>query len=204
VQFPVRVHDSKKLVQVEFLSRGLTDEDVERWTQALEPGSNAEQFDAVELIESALAKCVLARQKGRFVKSVREILAKLRENQRAELLGVFSVSAPWLLGGQTAAFCQFRRTWCNHVVFDFLSVHPRLLGPRPREVTGLGTALLARLSLLVAELKVPMVWAETTDLSVGYYAGLFDLQNLGDLLTLDAKGFEHRFKTLIAGQHGKR
>jgi len=162
---------------------------VEDWKAELSAASSQKELDAVEFLECAAAKFALYEQKGRTVRSIDELRERIRQDENAELLAVISVSAEWYCGGRVAGFCQFRRTWCNNVVFDFLSVRPELLVPATRHVSGLGTALLYRLALVANDLNAGIVWAETTDTSAHFYAHLFGHSPVSDLVVVKSSDF---------------
>ncbi len=97
--------------------------------------------------------------------------------------------ADWYAEGQVLAMCEFRRTWCNNIVFDFLAVRPDLLDKEPLPISGLGTALLRLLSHVARRLDVETVWAETTSTSVGFYRKALDRNDFRDLLTMSRSEF---------------
>jgi hypothetical protein len=188
VQFPIFFQNEIRAIRV-VLDRPLTAQHVDQWQGSLGHENGGEQVDACELMQNAVAKLRLYENGGRLISSVAELRAGMAENGEADLLGVLTVSAPWLLDGELAAFCQFRRTWCHNLVFDFLSLHPTLLGSGARPVKGLGTALLGALTRLVTELKVVQVWAETTETSVHFYRKIFGIPKLRDVLIIEAAEF---------------
>jgi hypothetical protein len=159
------------------------------WNAVLDAGSDERQRDAVEFLKSAVSKWALYEHKARVVRSFDELVSRVKRDEKGEVLGILTASAPWYRNGAVAGFCQFRRTWCNNVVFDFLGVNPKLLMQPTREISGLGTALLYRLALIARELKARLVWAETTDTSADYYAKLFALPSIADLLVVEAQLF---------------
>ena len=172
---------------------------VREWSAALDAESTGPQRDTVEFLESAASKWGLYEGKERVVRSADELRARVERNQRSEVLGVLTAAAPWC-DGAIVGFCQFRRTWCNNVVFDFLGVHPSLLMPATREISGVGTALLYHLALIATELKAEFVWAETTDTSASFYANLFARPSIADLLVINAPEFFEPLASAIETQ----
>ena len=145
------------------------------------------QRDAAEFIESVVEKWALYHRKKRLARSSKELHERVKHEEKAEVLCILTASAPWYRGGALAGFCQFRRTWCNNVVFDFLGVHPNLI--ETREISGVGTALLMGLASVAMELRAGFVWAETTDTSISYYERIFNLPSRSDLVLIDTKQF---------------
>jgi hypothetical protein len=73
--------------------------------------------------------------------------------------------------GRLLGKLMLRRTWCHHLFVDFLYTHPDLAGKHMR-VGGVGKALLQGACALARDLKIPLVWAEATQGSRGWYEGL--------------------------------
>jgi len=70
-------------------------------------------------------------------------------------------------GSCLASFvAPFGRTWCNHIVLDFLAAHPATLG---RGYGGIGTALLYSVAEVAGKIGAPLVWGEATALSAPFY-----------------------------------
>ncbi|HEV7406453.1 MAG TPA: hypothetical protein VGO11_26115 [Chthoniobacteraceae bacterium] len=188
MQVPVRARSGEKSIQIGF-AKDVPASWLQDWNGSLtNRGGVDRQLDAIEYLESVINKWAFYRRKDRVVRSEEELRRRLATRE-SELLGVLVASAPWFQGGTVAGFCQFRRTWCHHIVFDFLGVHPLLLVPETREISGLGTALLYRLAMVAMELQTENVWAETTDLSANFYANLFGLPSLQDVLFISTPQF---------------
>lgn len=188
MELPVRARDAVKSITIDFAD-AVPAALVGEWSAELPVESTGPQRDAVEFLESAASKWALYEHKERIARSAEELRARVEQDANAEVLGVLTASARWYRDGGVAGFCQFRRTWCNNIVFDFLDVHPQLLVPATREISGLGTALLYRLAVVAMELNAGLVWAETTDTSAHFYARLFRSPVAGRL----ARGQSWRF-----------
>jgi hypothetical protein len=67
------------------------------------------------------------------------------------------------------AWC--RRTYCNHLVLDFLMVHPDATG-KANGYGRLGLSMLLALSWLSRRIKSPLLWGEATKSSAGFYEGV--------------------------------
>ena len=199
MKLPVRARNAVKSISIDFTS-AMPPALVGEWDAALPSESTGPQRDAVEFIESAVSKWALYERKERVVRSAGDLQARVEMDEQVEVLGVLTASARWYREGGLAGFCQFRRTWCNNVVFDFLGVHPELLVAETREISGLGTALLYRLAIVAKELNAGLVWAETTDTSANFYARLFDLTELSDLLVIRSAEFYEPLASAIEAQ----
>lgn len=182
---PVRAENVRKEVDCDFTER-FDDSFVDDWAASLDARSSPNQRDAVEFCQSVASKWAAYEQRGRIVRSQRELAERCRKDATAESLGVLVAQAAWYAPERVLAFCAFRRTWTHNLVFDFLAVHPKLLGRTARPISGLGLALLYRLAEVARAIGAVNVWAETTDTSVDFYKRLLQLDQLGDLLIVDA------------------
>jgi len=101
--------------------------------------------------------------------------------------------------------CNFRRTWCNNIVLDYLTVHPAIVRRLPKHaknapppIRGVGLALFYFLSTLAVELNVGTIWGEATQNSAVRYQVWFQQPDLNDLIRLtdeDFKNFIRRTET---------
>jgi hypothetical protein len=186
VKVPVRSGKTERPFSIEF-AETFPAALVNEWTAFMSVHCTGAQQDTIEFLESVVAKWSLYDRKNRVARSSKELLERVKRENNAEVLCVLTASAQWYRGGALAGFCQFRRTWCNNVVFDFLGIHPHVIGTR--EISGIGTALLIGLALIARDLNAGIVWAETTDTSISYYERIFNLPSRSDLLLLDAERF---------------
>jgi hypothetical protein len=196
VRLPVRSNHLVKYVNCAF-AQSFSTSLVGSWSHALDRRSTSQQRDTVEYLETAVAKWALYRRKKRIICSVAELRARVKEDHKAEVLGILVASARWFRGGSLAGFCVFRRTWCNNLAFDLLAVHPCLLNPQARQISGLGTALLYGISRIALQIEAKSVWGETTDSSRSFYASLFGLPLLTDILLLPCRQFSVPLQTAI-------
>jgi len=67
------------------------------------------------------------------------------------------------------AWC--RRTWCNHLVLDFLAVHPALNDPLGG-YKGMGFGLFIGIAVVAEKLGCHLVWGEATESSCTFYQKL--------------------------------
>jgi len=73
-------------------------------------------------------------------------------------------------GGRTGSnprlgLAQGRRTYCHHLILEFLSVHPAIVGGNTPRIHGVGAGILYSLTELAGLLRVPLVWGEATTFS---------------------------------------
>ncbi len=77
-----------------------------------------------------------------------------------------TVTAPWFSGSLGGA--MIRRTWCHHLMVDFLSVHPRIAG-QEEPVRGVGLGILQGICSIAKLLKCRRIWGEATRDSAPFY-----------------------------------
>ncbi len=196
MRLPVRSKQLIRHVNCKF-ARTFPRTSIADWEGSLERLSTSQQRDTVEYLETAVAKWALYRGKGRIVRSIPELRARIEQDREAELLGILVASARWFRGGSLAGFCVFRRTWCNNLAFDLLATHPSLMDSNTRQMSGLGTALLYGISQIAFQIEANSIWGETTDTSRSFYSKLFRLPLLTDLLVLPFREFLSPLQTAI-------
>jgi hypothetical protein len=157
--------------------------------------SNPKVLDAMELATLAFRRWREARSKKRVADCVEDVRDHIRNNPHAEITVLVLARAPWLKRNHVAGLCHFRRTWCNNIYIDFLTVHPSLVANRQRPIRGVGTALLYFVACVAAEIKAGALWGEATQNSAEFYRRIFAGADVSDLIYLrepDYNGFRTR------------
>lgn len=122
--------------------------------------------DACEFAALAAKRWRHYRDISAVASSVEEMRKMINEDHHGEYCFHLKVTAAWFprsLGG-----AMIRRTWCHHLVIDFLFVHPRI-SARIEPVKGVGVRILQCVCLIARELKIPRVWGEATLDSAPFY-----------------------------------
>lgn len=203
MKVPVRSQGLLKEVSIDF-AEAIPASLFAEWSAALDSAGTEPQRDTLEFLECVVDKWAFHEGKRRVVRSAIELQARVEQEPTGEVLGVLVASADWYRDGAVVGFCEFRRTWCNNVAYDFLGIHPSLLVPATRDISGLAMALLYRLGLLAVDLKAGQIWAETTDTSAGFYERIFNVAPLADLLVMDAEDFLQPLVSAIEEQRNVR
>ena len=136
-------------------------------------------LDAVEYAGLTCKRWGFYLQEGRAITDAGQLHdpALIAEDELAFLVVARAAWArPSVLG-----LCLFRRSWCNHLVVDFLAVHPRFQHGGSRPVKGVGAALLLAVTEIAGQLGVPKIWGEATRGSAAKYENFFDLPRVSDL-----------------------
>ena len=115
----------------------------------------------------------LAAKRWRYYRDSRTFAASLEHLQSliaSDPLGEFSfhlkVTASWFPEIMGAA--MIRRTWCHHIMIDFLFVHPDISG-RLLPIKTVGVQMLQAICFFARELGCECVWGEATLDSAPFY-----------------------------------
>jgi hypothetical protein len=99
--------------------------------------------------------------------SLPELDKMITDSPEGEFCFYLKVTADWFpasLGG-----AMVRRTWCNHLMIDFLFVHPSISG-KAVSIKGIGISLLQSICMIAQPLGCSLVWGEATRDSAAFYA----------------------------------
>lgn len=169
ISFPVVLDDEPASVTLDFADH----EDViatTRWKVPRALGKvSAMQSRAADARELAM----LAAKRWRHYRTTHTIAHSLDQLQQmiateseGEYCFHLKVTADWFpasLGG-----AMVRRTWCHHLMLDFLFVHPSISG-RSVNVRGVGLKILQAVCIIAQSLGCPLVWGEATRDSASFY-----------------------------------
>ena len=139
--------------------------------------------DAGEFAALAAKRWFYYTREGATVASLNELRTAVRHNERAELAFLLVASAKWARRYQFLALAYCRRSWCHHLVLDFLAVRPGLtLANKP--IRGLGTGILASLAGLADSIGMETLWGEATASSAPFYEHVLRIRNVRDLFLI--------------------
>lgn len=150
---------------------------VRAWRK-MTPASDAGEFAAL-----AAKRWLYYTREGATVASIDELRAAVRRDQRAELAFLMVASAQWANRYKFLALAYCRRTWCHHLILDFLAVRPGASFAK-QPIRGLGTGILASLICLANLLKIEMVWGEATASSAPFYEKVLKTKPIKDLFVI--------------------
>src|SRR2546423_11949726 len=94
----------------------------------------------------------------------------VRQNSEAEVALLVIVRGDWFLRSPILGLAQCRRTYCHHLVLEFLSVHPAIVGKLAPQVTGVGRGLVYGLAAWAGDLGIQLIWGEATAYSAPFYS----------------------------------
>ena len=122
--------------------------------------------DAREFARLAAKRWRHYRDTDTAARSLIELKRMIAADPQGEYCFHPEVSADWFpasLGG-----AMVRRTWCHHLMIDFLFVHPRICG-KVTNVKGVGIEILRAVCLIARALNCKRVWGEATLDSAPFY-----------------------------------
>jgi hypothetical protein len=143
--------------------------------------------DAGEFAALAAKRWFYYSREGATVASLAELRGAIRCNPRAELAFLLVASAQWAKRYKFLALAYCRRTWCHHLVLDFLAVRPGVLFAN-RPISGVGTGMLYWLAHLAESLGMETLWGEATASSAGFYEKVLQTRPIKDLFIIDRQG----------------
>jgi hypothetical protein len=140
--------------------------------------------DAGEFAALAAKRWFYYTREGATVESLDELRAAIKRNQRAELAFLMVASAEWAKPYKFLALAYCRRTWCHHLVLDFLAVRPGVSFAN-QPIFGIGSGILASLAETADSLGMDTLWGEATASSAPFYEKVLQIRPVKDLFTID-------------------
>src|SRR3989440_5121466 len=150
---------------------------VRAWRKMI-PATDAGEFAAL-----AAKRWFYYAHEGATVANLEELRAAIRRNERAEIAFLLVASAEWAKRYKFLALAYCRRTWCHHLVLDFLAVRPGLTFAN-QPISGMGAGILFSLSDLADALGMEMIWGETTASSARFYERALRFRSVQDLFII--------------------
>src|ERR1051325_3822503 len=150
---------------------------VRSWRK-LTPATDAGEFAAL-----AAKRWFYYTRQGASIATLEDLRAAMRRNQRAEIAFLLVASAKWARRYRFLALAYCRRTWCHHLVLDFLAVRPSLtFASQP--ISGTGAGILFCLAGLAESLGMEVIWGEATASSAGFYEKVLEMHPVKDLFII--------------------
>jgi len=160
---------------------------VREWRK-MTPATDAGEFAAL-----AAKRWFYYTREGASVASLDEMRAAIRRNERAELAFLMVASAKWAKRYKFLALAYCRRTWCHHLVLDFLAVRPGV-SFKNKPVRGLGTGIISSLTGLASSLGMITIWGEATASSAPFYEKVLKTKPIKDLFVICRKTMQRIFR----------
>src|SRR5207244_2172791 len=147
--------------------------------------------DTLEFARLASKRWRYYRRSIATATSLADCNAAIQHDSHAEVSLLLLVCADWFPSSSVLGLAQCRRTWCHHLLLEFLSVHPRIVGGIVPQVRGVGSGLVFGLAELAGRLGMRMVWGEATAYSAPFYAKTLGLVEVLDHFFISGEVLEH-------------
>ncbi|HBJ82354.1 MAG TPA: hypothetical protein DDZ88_00435 [Verrucomicrobiales bacterium] len=122
--------------------------------------------EACDLAQLAAKRWRYYRDSRTFATSLEHLQSLIATDPQGEFSFHLKVTAKWFPEIMGAA--MIRRTWCHHIMIDFLFVHPDISG-RLLPIKTVGVQMLQAICLVARELGCKRVWGEATLDSAPFY-----------------------------------
>lgn len=162
-----------------------------RWRSPKQLGGSEAIFDALEYARLASKRWRHYRRTSATVASLGELRGCIRRNPKSEVAMIFVACATWSSPTPILGFAYFRRSWCHHLVVDFLSAHPRVIDGKPERIRGVGTGILYQLVALAEEIETPCIWGEATAHSAPFYERALNVKQILDHFFIEDEVMEY-------------
>ena len=182
--FQIKVEDSLLKATLRFA----TEAEIQRYHRSLSAfarESSTVILEAVEFTRLAAKRWRYYSRGGEAVECFSELQHKIRRDLRSEIAFIMVATVPREKVDSPVGLAYCRRTWCHHLVLDFLAVHPRALD-RSWRVSGVGSGIVFGLVRLARALHIPRIWGEATANSAPFYEKLLAVGPVQDLFIIES------------------
>jgi hypothetical protein len=111
--------------------------------------------------------------------SIPEFQRLIAKIPQAEIAMFLLVRATWFDRSTILGLAQCRRTY-YHLLLEFLSVHPAIVGRLNPQISGIGKGLLYGLAEIATCLKIEVIWGEATAFSAPFYSHVLGIPQVED------------------------
>jgi hypothetical protein len=147
--------------------------------------------DSLKFARLAAKRWRYYRKSMPTVLNPKELQRVIAADPQAEASLLLLARADWYESSPIVGIAQCRRTYCHHLILEFLAVHPRILSGRPPRVRGIGSGLLCGLVELASQMGIKNVWGEATASSAEFYQKTLGTTEIQDNFTINGALMEH-------------
>jgi hypothetical protein len=179
MRFLVLVDGTPRPVELAFgSSRDLRS--INRWRAPTQIKEQPAVRDALEFARLAAKRHHQYSQILATAFSLSHFQTALIREPRTEIALLFVVGAQWFKRSPVLGIAQCRRTYCHHLVLEFLSVHPSIVARHEPRVSGVGKGLVYGLAEIANQLGIELIWGEATADSASFYSHILSGRNVED------------------------
>lgn len=169
-QLSIQTPSGPQQVRLEFARMG-DDAEMKKWKAPRKHSRPDLAADSIELARLAGKRWRYYLRRNEAATSMDELLEKTGANPRSEVGFIIIAKAIGESVSSTLGVAWCRRTWCNHLVLDFLAVHPALNDPKGG-YKGMGFAMFIGIAIVAEKLRCSLLWGEATETSCTFYQKL--------------------------------
>ena len=151
-----------------------------RWRTSTARRSDPQVRDAMEFRKLATKRWRYYLKGNEAATSLGQLKQAIRADPTAEVGFLLMAKAPWHAAVPVLGCCFCRRSWCHHLIVDFLAVHPKVLAGAGRRIRGVGTGMIYSLVGLADALGIRTIWGEATKNSARFYEKILSLPKVSD------------------------
>ena len=201
-RFQIEVDGQAREVELRFG----TDRDARtltHWRFQTQPGSHEAIPDALEYARLASKRWRYYRRTSATVASLDGLRAAIRRDPKSEVAMILVACPAWPSPTPILGFAYFRRSWCHHLIVDFLSAHPRVLDRKPERIRGVGSALLNQLVAVAEGMEMRCIWGEATSHSAPFYERALHVNQILDHFFIEDDVMRYCRERLREAREGK-
>lgn len=169
-QLSIQTPSGPQQVRLEFARIG-DDAEMKMWKAPRRHSRPDLAADSIELARLAGKRWRYYLRRNEAATSMNELLEKIEARPKSEIGFIIIAKAIGASVSSTLGVAWCRRTWCNHLVLDFLAVHPALNDPTAG-YRGMGSAMFIGIAVVAEKLGSHLVWGEATETSCTFYQKL--------------------------------
>ncbi|MEY2429060.1 MAG: hypothetical protein QOJ40_1945 [Verrucomicrobiota bacterium] len=175
---------------------------VDQWRIPVSMASRAGVRDTLEFARLASKRWRYYRKSIYTASDLDAFRSIVARRPQAEVSLLLVVRADWFPRSHVLGLAQCRRTYCNHLILEFLSVHPAIVGGAAPHVRGTGAGLVYSLAEVAGSVGVPLIWGEATAHSAPFYAKTCRLAKVQDHFFIRARSLGFCRKEFRLRAHG--
>jgi hypothetical protein len=151
------------------------------WPRQVKGDTHSQTLDALEFAKLLSKRWRFYQGQGLTVAGIPALKRKISAQENIEIAFFCVARARWA-NPQILGIALARRTWCGHLILDFLATHPLRLMAGPQHISGIGKGLLYGMAEVAFAVRAKVLWGEATETSAPIYQHIFELKRVDDLL----------------------
>ncbi len=162
-----------------------------RWRTSAVDRTTPHVRDAMEFRKLATKRWRYYLKGNEAATSLGELKRVVRNSPAGEVGFLLMAKASWHRAAPVLGCCFCRRSWCHHLIVDFLAVHPKVLAGAGGRIRGVGTGMIYSLVGLADALGITTIWGEATQNSAPFYEKVLKLPEVADHFFVSGATMEH-------------